>query len=359
LLRCYPQSYRRARGEELVSTLLDAAPEGRLRPTWRERVTLVRHGLRCRLGRPESRSVVVWSVLTAVICGLFVAALGSWLGWEAARPEPGPAELQAIMNDAVPGGEVQVDSNYPGHFYVEDGDGPRPIRAADLRRLALDFGPFGGDGISYYKTENGASVRTQEPLDGDRALATARQRLAARGWRLYAPRTYPGGCDPDCGTFVMTMFRAQRGDTVLTLEVYTSDGTGDVRGSAYRATPRTAQVAAVVGGLFGAAVSWLVFGWASRRTEGMETVKGLFGSALLLWWAPALLAIAGCSAVVFGRPYGYWPPLWEWLFQPACFGIFLVGWAVTLIALVVAAVRPRLIGSTGRLEPGHPAGNGL
>jgi len=53
LLLAYPRRYRRARGGELLTTLLDAAPAGRRRPTWAE-ADLLAGGMRCRLsGSPN------------------------------------------------------------------------------------------------------------------------------------------------------------------------------------------------------------------------------------------------------------------------------------------------------------------
>lgn len=48
LLLAYPAGYREERGEELLSTLLAAAPPGRRRPTIAEAVDLVYHGIRTR-----------------------------------------------------------------------------------------------------------------------------------------------------------------------------------------------------------------------------------------------------------------------------------------------------------------------
>jgi hypothetical protein len=47
---------------------------------------LVRHGLRARLGRPSSRTVVAWASIVTVACGLFAASLGIWLAWLDSRP---------------------------------------------------------------------------------------------------------------------------------------------------------------------------------------------------------------------------------------------------------------------------------
>ncbi|WP_238015465.1 hypothetical protein KZZ52_11660 [Dactylosporangium sp. AC04546] len=50
LLRAYPRSYREQRGDELLGTLLDAAPPGRRRPAAREAVSLLREGFALRAG---------------------------------------------------------------------------------------------------------------------------------------------------------------------------------------------------------------------------------------------------------------------------------------------------------------------
>jgi hypothetical protein len=102
LLLAYPHDYRRSHGDELLGSLLDAAQPGRTRPTGRETANLVRHGLRCRLGRPASRSVVTWATLTAVICGLFTAALATWAAWHTSQPLPDRTEAVAILSTALP-----------------------------------------------------------------------------------------------------------------------------------------------------------------------------------------------------------------------------------------------------------------
>ncbi|MBM0256991.1 hypothetical protein [Micromonospora sp. 4G55] len=102
LLCCYPRAYRRERGEELVALLLDTAPPGRTRPRLREAVDLIGNGMRCRLGRPASRTVVAWAVLAAVVCGLFSAALSARVAWETARPLSGRAETAAVFRTVLP-----------------------------------------------------------------------------------------------------------------------------------------------------------------------------------------------------------------------------------------------------------------
>ncbi|MBS2539989.1 hypothetical protein KGQ20_45330 [Catenulispora sp. NF23] len=58
LLRILPKSYREARGEELLSTLMEGAEEGRTRPELREVLSLARLGARARLGRAADGALV-------------------------------------------------------------------------------------------------------------------------------------------------------------------------------------------------------------------------------------------------------------------------------------------------------------
>lgn len=66
LLRAYPAGYRRARGDEIVSTLLAAARPGRRRPTIAEAGDLVYHGIRTRV--------------RAMRCGVAAPAAGEAIG---------------------------------------------------------------------------------------------------------------------------------------------------------------------------------------------------------------------------------------------------------------------------------------
>jgi hypothetical protein len=130
LLLGYPRAYRRARGDELVATLIEAAPPGRTRPTAREAANLLRHGLRARLGRSASRTVVAWALLTAVIGGLFGAAFASRAGWETARPLPDPVQTRAMLAEILPGARWGDVSPAPPALFVvynqPPGQGDRP-----------------------------------------------------------------------------------------------------------------------------------------------------------------------------------------------------------------------------------------
>ena len=78
LLWAYPRWYRRERGVELLSTLLDAAAPDQRRPTVREAVDLVLGGLRCRFALPRGPGYRVVGALFVAIAactdGLYVLA---------------------------------------------------------------------------------------------------------------------------------------------------------------------------------------------------------------------------------------------------------------------------------------------
>jgi len=74
LLRAYPQAYRAGRGEEILGTLLDAAPGDRNWPPARDARSLITGGLRVRAARNRQLSLAANLRLAA----LLAAAL--WLG---------------------------------------------------------------------------------------------------------------------------------------------------------------------------------------------------------------------------------------------------------------------------------------
>ena len=91
LLRAYPAWYRRERGEEIVDTLLAAAPAGRARPSLRDARALVLGGLRVRAGQ-DRRLTTAANLRLAVLFGVVLWLSGrasfelsfacqGWLHW--------------------------------------------------------------------------------------------------------------------------------------------------------------------------------------------------------------------------------------------------------------------------------------
>jgi len=80
LLRAYPRAYRRHRGEEMLATLLEAAPPGRSRPTRDEAADLLAGAARERLGLHAVPNLAAGLRLAAPIA-LTLAAATSVGGW--------------------------------------------------------------------------------------------------------------------------------------------------------------------------------------------------------------------------------------------------------------------------------------
>jgi len=177
----YPRDYRREMADEIVAVFLDAAPPGRARPTAREAANLLLHGLRCRLGRPAGRMVVVWAALTAILCGLFTAAAATRLAWETARPLPTAAQATPLFADLLPGHDLtgKVEGS-PAMFVVYGA----PLGTEHIRDLLF------GDGGEYGFGSTGVALQGLSEADTARTLATAQARLDAGGWQATSPRVF-------------------------------------------------------------------------------------------------------------------------------------------------------------------------
>ncbi|RLP95905.1 hypothetical protein [Micromonospora sp. CV4] len=295
----------------------------------------------CRLGRPASYTVVAWAALAAIICGLFAGALASRVAWETSRPQPDRAEAGAILAEVFPGHDLG-DIDTPPALFVVYG---HPLRLSNLRTVLL------GDGGEYQESDTSAVAFGAPPVPAEQIVTVARQRLTDTGWRLYDPVVVEDTICSDklCATpmsNVTTTLLARRGDTILNASI-PSQSTGDGTYLAvvlHRAPPPAVVPAGVLGALLGTVVGWVVFGWASRRTEGRRRdggAKFLFGTTVVLWWLPVLLAAPSLLQHHRGEPHPAWHPFWEWLGQPTASLLFLVGAVCALLALGLAAAPRR------------------
>ncbi|MGW0435729.1 hypothetical protein ACWDV4_24705 [Micromonospora sp. NPDC003197] len=358
LLFSYPRDYRRERGAEIIGTLLELAPAGRTRPTLREAANLIRHGMRARLGRPDSRAVVVWAALTAIVCGLFTAAIATRAAWETSRPQPDRAEATAFLDQVLPEHDL-VDLTTPSALFVIYSQ-PLSLDNAD----SLLF----GDGGEYGRSSTSAYAAGTPPTDPAQLVPLTQQRLRAAGWHVYAPVVddYTGCIDKYCGSLMQisrTELTASRGDTFAGIAFQwppTEAGGSYLSVDLYRATPPAVPYAGVAGGLVGALVGWLLFGWASRRTDGHHpavraTATTLYGITMFLWGAPTLLSVPSVWQHHLGEPHPQWHPFWEWLGQPTASLPFLVGCAAVLVTLVLAALpRPDIRSASTGEQLIHP-----
>lgn len=334
LLCCYPRAHRR---DELLATLLEAAPPGRTRPTVREAADLIRHGLRARLGRPASRTVTAWAVLASVISGLFAAAFATRAGWETAEPLPRAAQTRAMLGELLPGEEFR---------YVEDAPAMFTIFGAPLGWNSVNDLLF-GDGNEYALTGVGGTVTGDPARPPRETLDLVQRRLREGGWTQYRPMPQD----------TYTTVTARRGNTTLTVEVHFTPTVYSgpsmlpqdsilLTANFQRATPAAVYPCAVAGGVAGAVVAFLLFGWASRRTTGRHLARwastALFGVTMVLWWVPTLIAVPLMAKHHLDEPHPSWHPMWEWLYQPACSLFFVTGGGCALLGLALAALpRPR------------------
>ncbi|MFI5494982.1 hypothetical protein [Actinoplanes sp. NPDC051859] len=318
-LRCYPPGRRRV---EMLSTLLDCAPPERTRPTAQEAGNLLRFGLRARLGRPASRSVVALSLLVALTAGLMGAAAAARIAWEFAPPLPSGAAAQELKETAFPGlpayggDDAEIFTTHPLEWVPQFGAAEYWVRHTPETRNVKAY----AEGV--------------------------RDRLAAAGWQIRSDITV---VDDTAGSTQWAQFWATRNGLALYYDnSYTStdppsddsDGTVSFELSRSSAPPWLAGSAVSVG-LLTAVAGWLLFGWASRRSEGHPLRTA--GSACLAV-LPVLLVVVAALAVAEETSLSNRPAqeaLWGGLHMLND-GFGLLALLCTLGALAVAAPPSRV-----------------
>jgi hypothetical protein len=270
LLRAYPPGPRR---DEVLGTLVEA---GRAWPTPRETVNLLRWGLRARLGRPASRTVVLVAMMFSLVCGFLAASVAHRIALTDEPALPSGAALTEIQSALFPGlpawadqdGVVFSDLNSPSATEILLGS-----QDEDFWYASVTVGPGSRFLIGDYRswTEQAAG------------------RLAAAGWE--AGPAEATATDDRTGELVPdgTYLTARRGDLTMELNTGTSamdtpPGRFDVTAVIRRFPPRSATLIALAAGLPATLLGWLAFGWASRRTEHVT------GSARFLTRVPGLVA---------------------------------------------------------------------
>jgi hypothetical protein len=359
LILAYPKGPRR---EELLHTLLELAPPNRRHPTVRDVANILRYGVRARLGRPRSRSIVVLATLTALITGGFGAAAGSLLGWQFAPGLEGAVDRQGIGRTVFPGMAVKSCADDPADFSVEH----------CAKVPAFVWNPD-HEGKRFGYLEYGV---TPTPATRDHIAYTngVRERLIADGWRMgSAIRVHQGvddldtsmldgtsvpGVLPDFTTNVReATFWATRGDLVL--EFFDATGTDDhgnpdpeatARFTIARSAPWWLWVMTAAGTLLGVPAGWLLTGWISRRTEVSPMATLIAAAPAWLVALPLTVGVLPLNDQV-GRPWdeGFfvglyaklapWPDLGFDTINPIA-GMALCALAPALLTAVTAR-RPR------------------
>lgn len=320
LLYAYPNWYRRERGQEILTTLLDAARPGQQRPSRHDVLDILARAAVCRLRPPRGISCWIVTVTVALLAAgaAMAAATGGALVAAFASP---PSEQQAIAIAQVamaepphnlPGPTFRC-ADYCNHQWTASGD----------HVVVFDDSPWRNTGVDHTSV-----VYWTPPAD---AIDAARRRLTAAGWTI-DNRPYPSGAimsGPEGpptdgftayrGHLALHIEQASHPPLMLTLEPRLpssfSLGAGSVAGAA--------------GGL---AAGWLLTTWVQHRYRrhrpALQWLIQLF-SMLPVWG----IAAATCVGLAFAAPVGMTP--WSVLSAAVVFRLFGIH-AAAIIGLSAA-----------------------
>jgi hypothetical protein len=269
LLWAYPRWYRKERGTELVTTLLDDAAPGQRRPTRVDLVDMVRGGLRTRLLPPRGLGAAVVTVVAALYAALAGASAAVLLG-----PYPGPpTEAQAAEVATLATG--QPPHNVPGPTFqcfagCPQWDGVDEVMAFDAPPERID------NTVVHYP---------QSPPQTARTVETSRDRLAAAGWRVDPIAVQRDGT---------RSFRASRGH----LGVFAVNWEGGTPLEIYVSKNLTPTILGNVaaGMLVGLLVGWVTAASTLRRYRRhapAQRTRIAQAAAPFLLFAPIMVALAG------------------------------------------------------------------
>jgi hypothetical protein len=337
LLWAYPRFYRRERGLEILTTLMDAAGPGQTRPSRDEARWLLLTGLRYRLVPPGRIAGVVAGLVTLWIA-LVLGGAGALVVFAAQRPDvPALGALSDELAGQPAANSTDMSGLAPatlGYAAVVGGGDPQTLGAEGWAG-ALPVPEEQGRG--YDRVPDVAAV-----------VQAAYQRLQRDGWTMGA--LLPGSDNAADG-----VFWAER-DGALIRVAGTYDATG-VNISWYPVEPPGLRLGAIAGFLIGVLLAWPGMTWLAHRIDRTAPATR---RRLLLLGLPALIACAvnsvdcvasvlpdpGPASVLLGSDLMY--PLANQLanpLAPAIVGLTLLG---VLLLLGEAA-------KVDRLRPLNPA----
>ncbi|GLH99334.1 hypothetical protein [Phytohabitans aurantiacus] len=286
LLHAYPRWYRRERGAEMLTTLLDAAEPGQRRPHPRDALDLLLGGVRCRFAlprRPMFEAHLAYAALVAAFVGLATAAAIGVLAWPTAAPAPDAVAARAAADTAMPFPLSGSPTRYDAPLELGYGDeaAPRELRPGSAR-IEYSYVPPAGETFTD-------------------SVAEAHRRLAAAGWQVHPIR--PG--DHTAG------FWGSRDDQVILVRGYSGvSGTDPLQVAVYGQAARWMTALVGVAACAGFATGWLLAAWTLRRfwRHGLRgrLVAALFVAPGLLVAGVALLAGA-YEGLVVGLENGWAP----------------------------------------------------
>jgi len=314
LLLAYPAHYRRRRGVEILTTLMDAAPAGRAHPSIGQVIDLLFDGLRCRLS-PRGTPIAV-AVLTALFAAVFGAIGGSWAGWQSAGDLPDNTMAAAIARTAVPD---MPSTPYDRHDFLFGYASPESAEENLLAAVLIGGDDYNAGYVQFTVTHAADDLAT---------LRAARERLQAAGWQVEPVVRKPYGGE----------LSASRDDLFVQL---TTEGLGTKTSlSVYRSRPAAVPVLTVLGLLVGGLAGWWLAGWVARRVATQPTwrkvattVAFTFGSVLMIL-PMCFNLITIVLSLIWARP----TPVWiGFVFIPTR-AFALLGIPMLISALLTAAV---------------------
>lgn len=171
LLLAYPHDFRRHRGPEVITTLMDAARPEQQRPTGREAANLILSGLLWRFRLPCGTAYRVVAVIAALLFGLFASAAGSQIAWQSTDTMPTTAEAMSVVQLAA---SSPVDQGPHESAFLDACD------KAETNESCESLIPAGAD-PSVRGVYTGHQL-PQNEVNG--AVEQARTRLANAGWTI-------------------------------------------------------------------------------------------------------------------------------------------------------------------------------
>ncbi|WP_328475471.1 hypothetical protein OHA21_19360 [Actinoplanes sp. NBC_00393] len=257
LLWAYPRFYRRSRGLEMLTTLMDAAEPGQTRPSRSDVIHLLLMGLRYRLVPPGWIAGVAAAIVTLWAAVVFSGA-GALVAWAA-------ADLSApALDDSLVGRPATFTSELGGRGIVD---------ADYTYQVSGEFQTFGAENWGSPRPAPIGQSRFYEAVPGAEAvLADAHRSLRSAGW--------------DTGAVSAEgVFWAER-DGVL---VRMSQQEGHLTVSAYPVEPGGVLPAAITGFVAGLILTWMATTWLAHRTVRADRPVRRW---IMLLGLPAVIAAA-------------------------------------------------------------------
>ncbi|GLW35914.1 hypothetical protein [Actinoplanes regularis] len=258
LLLAYPRFYRRERGLEILTTLMDAAEPGQTRPSRGEAMYLLLIGLRYRFVPPNWISGVAAALVTIWVAVVFSGA-GALAVFAAQRPDP---PRLAALSDELAG--------QPAATSMDDAGGQPAMTAyfAATSNVLQTFGDEGWSGSLPVPEEQNRGYVVQ---DSTAVVDAAYQRLQRDGWTM--------------GARVSGVFWAERDGALIRVAAPYDLAAVDI--SWYPVEPPGLPAGAIAGFVIGGLLAWQAMTWLAHRVSRTAPATR---RRLLLLGVPALVA---------------------------------------------------------------------